>query len=450
MRLIPTAAYIRVSTQEQKLHGISLDAQRDKLREYADQHGLNIVAWYEDEGVSGRKLIKNRPELQRMIKDAQQGAFKHIIFVKLDRFFRSVSEYHEAMKRLGETTWAATEEKYDMTTANGRAFINMKLTIAELEADQTGERIRLVNDYKVKTGQPLHGSLPWSHEIVNTPDGKRVIVNESNREHCIDVINYFLMTGTLRKTLQYAKPFHSFYDNRGLKRWLSSELLIGSYKGNANYCEPLIDVDTFNAIQSKLDHHVKLSPVNTYLFSGMIRCPECGKTLAGTYNVQTIKGKKYLYKKYRCDANSYKRGCNYHYLYSENMVERCLLEQLQTLVQESTEQITVEAGKARTDKTVLMDELDRLNYMFQKSRISINEYDKQYETLQRKITECDNEPEDISSKLETINQALNDGWQNAYALLDEGHKRAFWHKLFNYVDIKKSGREYILTGFDLA
>ena len=55
------AAYIRVSTQEQKLHGISLDAQVEKLTEYAEKHNMKIVEWYKDEGVSGRKLIKNRP-----------------------------------------------------------------------------------------------------------------------------------------------------------------------------------------------------------------------------------------------------------------------------------------------------------------------------------------------------------------------------------------------------
>ena len=51
------AAYIRVSTQEQKLHGLSLDAQRMKLTEYAKKHNMRIVEWYVDEGVSGRKLI---------------------------------------------------------------------------------------------------------------------------------------------------------------------------------------------------------------------------------------------------------------------------------------------------------------------------------------------------------------------------------------------------------
>ena len=132
-KIEPVAAYIRVSTAEQKLHGVSLDAQRAKLREYAEKHHMHIVAWYEDEGVSGRKLIRKRPALQRMIQDAEQDKFDRIIFIKLDRFFRSVAEYHECMKRISPVVWTTTEEEYDLTTANGRMLVNMKLTIAELE-----------------------------------------------------------------------------------------------------------------------------------------------------------------------------------------------------------------------------------------------------------------------------------------------------------------------------
>ena len=162
------AAYIRVSTQEQKLHGISLEAQVEKLTEYAENHGMKIVKFYKDEGVSGRKLIKKRPALQEMIQDAEKGKFKRIIFIKLDRFFRSVAEYHECMKRLsaGGVIWTATEEKYDLSTPSGEAFVNMKLTMAQFEADQAGERIRMVNEYKIKSGQPLFGAqcLPaWLH-----------------------------------------------------------------------------------------------------------------------------------------------------------------------------------------------------------------------------------------------------------------------------------------------
>lgn len=120
------AAYVRVSTTEQKMHGLSIESQKQKLADYAEAHNMKIVEWYIDEGVSARKPIAKRPELQRMVQDAEKGRFKRIIFIKLDRFFRSLAEYHEAMKRIDPVIWTATEEKYDLSTANGRAFVNMK------------------------------------------------------------------------------------------------------------------------------------------------------------------------------------------------------------------------------------------------------------------------------------------------------------------------------------
>ena len=90
--------YIRVSTEEQKIHGLSLDAQRMKLDEYAQAHNFVYVGTYADEGISGRKPIKKRPQLQKMLQDAQKNMFDLIIFIKLDRYFRSVAEYHACQK----------------------------------------------------------------------------------------------------------------------------------------------------------------------------------------------------------------------------------------------------------------------------------------------------------------------------------------------------------------
>ena len=102
------AAYVRVSSQEQKLHGLSLDAQAQKIREFAEKHNLKIVEWYMDEGVSATRPIAKRPELQRMVYDARKGRFKRILFIKLDRFFRSVAEYHACMKMIEPVIWTAT------------------------------------------------------------------------------------------------------------------------------------------------------------------------------------------------------------------------------------------------------------------------------------------------------------------------------------------------------
>lgn len=444
-KLERVACYIRVSTQEQKLHGISLDAQREKLKEYADKNNLTITAWYEDEGISGRKLIKNRPALQRMLLDARAGKFNRILFIKLDRFFRSVAEYHECMKLIDPVVWTATEERYDLTTANGRAFVNMKLTIAELEADQTGERIKLVNEYKAKTGQPLTGSVPWSHKIINTDNGKRIIVNPETRDNCIKVIDYYLEKRSLHNTLKYCNQYHTFYDIKGLKKWLDSPLLIGKYRDNANYCEPLISIDKYNELQAVLPRNIRQPRYNTPLFSKLLVCPKCGNHLISTTAKQIGKsnGVVYRYMKYHCDT----KNCKYIKYLAETLVEKKLLETIEESVNAisiTDINITSNSSAPVIDTESIKNEISRLNYMFEKNRISIEEYDSKYDKLQSKLNESkpvtDNtvDPERVNE----LKKLLSSGWRSIYDALDREHKRDFWHNILKDVEMDKDGREY--------
>ena len=247
--------YIRVSTQEQKLHGLSLDAQRDTLSRYAKLHGLKIVDWYEDEGVSGRKLIKRRPALQRMLHDAQADKFDRIIFIKLDRYFRSVAEYHECQKILEthKVLWTATEEKYDLTTANGRFWVTQKLAMAEYEADQTSERIKLVNEYKVRSGQALMGSsaLGLGFMVQKDSEGvKRVVKDPETAPHLEDFIDHYLTHCSKRGALEYVnEKYNTTYNVKNFEKKLDDTKIYGHYKGNDNYCEPYIDKATYDKIQ---------------------------------------------------------------------------------------------------------------------------------------------------------------------------------------------------------
>ena len=89
------ALYIRVSTEEQAMHGYSLDAQRETLTRYANMHNLVIVDYYIDEGKSARKKFQNRKEFMRMMTDVEAGRIDLILFIKLDRWFRSVKDYYK-------------------------------------------------------------------------------------------------------------------------------------------------------------------------------------------------------------------------------------------------------------------------------------------------------------------------------------------------------------------
>ena len=58
--------YVRVSTEEQAIHGLSIEAQSASLKEWAKRGGYRIVDTYIDAGISARKPASKRPELQRL------------------------------------------------------------------------------------------------------------------------------------------------------------------------------------------------------------------------------------------------------------------------------------------------------------------------------------------------------------------------------------------------
>ena len=65
------ALYIRVSTEEQAVHGLSVDDQKDSLQKWAEENKHKVVDYYVDAGVSGRKSVSKRPELQRLLSDVR-------------------------------------------------------------------------------------------------------------------------------------------------------------------------------------------------------------------------------------------------------------------------------------------------------------------------------------------------------------------------------------------
>ena len=449
-KIEPVAAYIRVSTTEQKLHGLSLDAQKMKLIAYAKKHSMRIVEWYMDEGVSGRKLIRNRPELQRMINDAKKGNFERIIFIKLDRFFRSVAEYHECMKQIAPVVWSTTEEDYDLTTANGRMLVNMKLTIAEMEADVTGERIKLVNEYKTATGQPLSGSQPFGWMIAKdeTTGRKKVVKDPDAAPILEEALQHFETYQSKRKTVYYmyskhhvSLSLHAFGD------LLKNTMLYGAYRDNPQYCEAYVDKERYDKLNDILKRNCKENTAEnrTYLFSGLMRCPECGRLLAGQISTTSRKGfKSYKYKKYRCPKHRLTKNCGFSKTISEAKIENLLLENLEQYMEDAKIR-SVEITDLGEEKVLKYDidelnaELERLNYSWKKGRIKggIEQYDKEYDELIEKIELAKKEKEHTEPKdFSQIESVLHEGWQEIYKALDDEHKKAFWRSIISSIEFE--------------
>lgn len=161
------AIYGRVSTEEQARHGLSLGEQMVSLRAYAASQGHVVVGEYMDPGISARKRYTNRPGLLSLLEDAKAKKFDLVLFIKLDRWVRSVRDYYQVQDILDAAgvTWQATQEDYETVTASGRLKVNIMLSVAQDEADRTSERIKFVIDAKRRDG------LRWG---TKAPIGLRV------------------------------------------------------------------------------------------------------------------------------------------------------------------------------------------------------------------------------------------------------------------------------------
>lgn len=118
--------YVRVSTEGQAEHGFSIDAQLRTLRDYCELYGKSIVYEYVERGVSG-KNVTDRPELQRMLRDAENGLFDELLVMKISRPARNMIDLLQIVKYLRNrnVTFSSFSEKFDTDTPMGKFALSM-------------------------------------------------------------------------------------------------------------------------------------------------------------------------------------------------------------------------------------------------------------------------------------------------------------------------------------
>ena len=132
------AIYARVSTTKEQ----SCERQILELRQIAENHNWKIVDEYVDEGISGAK--RNRPELDRMLKDALLRKFDVVATLELSRLGRSVKNMCEIADLLKQKNihLFVKNQNIDTSTIVGELFFNIINSISQYERDLTAERIK--------------------------------------------------------------------------------------------------------------------------------------------------------------------------------------------------------------------------------------------------------------------------------------------------------------------
>lgn len=452
-----TAIYLRVSSDRQAQEGDSIPAQREALRKYIDERpDLSFAGEYLDDGISGTKAT--RDELSRLLEDVKSGKVDLIIFTKLDRWFRSVRHYtatQDILDQYGVGWTAVWEPIYDTTTPQGRLIVHQMMSIAQFEAENTGQRIRQVQAYKLTQHEVISGSTPPGYSIRE----KHLVPNE-DAPHVLTAFETYSRTGSLNETMRYIVGLPGLPRSKpAFKRMLRNTLYIGKHpSGIDSFCEPIIPLPLFEDVQRQLSINIKKSQKQTYIFSGIIRCAECGGAFAAnTRKRQRGRGSLKIIHQYRC-ARHYNQKppqCVNPKAITETALEKYLITNLQQIVTETI--IRYEARRETERDTAaqiaaLHRKEARLKELFINELITLDEYKRDREEYTRQIAALESaqpaEPAEITEALENLQRIAGEDLQALYSDLTPAERRRFWRATLQAVTVSADRRIEIsfLTG----
>ncbi len=161
-----TIAYLRVSTDKQADRGVSLDAQRAKVKAYAELYDLELAEMIVDAGESAKSL--DRPGLKRALGMLKAGDAEALLVVKLDRLTRSVVDLGTLVERYfapGKAALLSVGEQIDTRSAAGRLVLNVLASVSQWEREAIGERTATAMQYKAKQGEYTGGQAPYGRRV---------------------------------------------------------------------------------------------------------------------------------------------------------------------------------------------------------------------------------------------------------------------------------------------
>jgi len=326
---IVTAIYVRVSTEDQAQEGFSIRAQVDKLKAYAQIKGWDIYDIYSDEGISGKNIV-DRPAMNRLIDDVNDGKVNNVLVFKIDRLTRSTKNLIELVELFEENNCAfnSLTESVDTDTPSGRMFLKIIGIFAEFERENLVSRLKLGFERKVKEGYTLanysisYGYTKEAGQKVQTilPEEAKIV-----RDIFSMYVNENMSMSGIAKTLNErkipTKRNSKTWDTNTIKVLLTNPTYIGkvryamtdkdNYFETDGHHEPILSDEIFALAQERIKNTPQYSrtkrPKEENYFCGVLYCAVCG----GKYTTHNNTVKSHVNPKslrnssYRCGNKKY-------------------------------------------------------------------------------------------------------------------------------------------------
>ena len=375
---IKVYTYTRVSTAMQ-IDGYSLDAQKARMKAYADFNDYQIVGEYEDAGKSG-KSIEGRASFCRMMDDIKSGkdGVAYVLVFKLSRFGRNAADVLSTLQIMQDfgVNLICVEDGIDSSKDAGKLMISVLSAVAEIERENIRVQTMEGRIQKAREGRWNGGFAPYGYRLI---DGK-LEVNEEEAPAIRTIFDQYVNTniGTagLAKYLEN-HGIHKIQRQNG-KNPLFASSTIQKILKNPVYCgkiafgrrrtekvkgtrneyklveqdsyllvdglhEGLVPEEVWQAAQVKMRATAQKYELvarrkndRVHLLSSIVKCPVCG---AGMYGNKSVKkrpdGTKYKdFYYYGCKHRGMQRGykCTYSKQIQEEVLDGAVAEVISKLV----------------------------------------------------------------------------------------------------------------------
>lgn len=471
--------YTRVSTAVQ-VDGYSLDAQKEKLRKYAEYQGFVIAGEYSDEGFSG-KNIQGRFEFQRMMKDIQEEKdhVQYVLVFKLSRFGRNAADVLNSLQIMQDfgANLICVEDGIDSSKDAGKLMISVLSAVAEIERENIRVQTMAGREQKAREGKWNGGFAPYGYKLV---DGNLEIAEDEveiiriifdrfihTSEGINGVANYLNNHG-YRKKLRQNNTIEGFsttfvkkvidnpiymgkiaYGRRRTEKKLGSrnEMHVVAqseypiYEGQHEGIVSEEDWELAQAKRKKTSGRRVLTgkTSNISILSTIVKCPCCGKSMYSNTQRPTKKDPKtrfYYYCKNTSTATGHK--CTFRTNIEQSQIdnfvaavisamvhdpkfENAIKDKIGTVVDTSdlVKELDTLKGKLRQALSIkgrLEQQLDTLPYDDPHYDRKILDLQRRYDDQYDIIELLESQIEDIETQIRDIRQEQISG-ENVYELL---------------------------------
>jgi len=418
---------------------LSLKAQRERLEQYARERGWLITGVYIDAAKTARKNIRKREQFQRMIESVKRDEVDVLLFCRLDRWFRSVADYYKVMEILDahHCGWVTSDEEYDTTTANGKLYINVKLSIAQNEADICGERINVVFDSKISHGTVVSGKCPFGYRVNSE---KRLEIIPEQAAVIQDAFDHYETNVSKRGTVRYIREKYGVnWSEFNFGKILRQELYIGIYnrrgRYNPNFCPAIITKEQFDHVQDLSRRNVRITPARrVYIFTSLLVCDECSHRMVGLASPQIY---------YRCPQYSNRARCCHRKNIREDYLEQWLFENLAEQLNLSKMDYSLKAEQrkknaASIDRAALKGKLSKLKTLYLNDMIDLEEYKRDYEMYSSALRQAEEIPiEEQPPDFTAAEHMTQKGFVECYQKMSREEKRALWRTAVKEIRIDR-------------